>query len=477
MKIFYKLLSSFLAVILLLIFIFGFLLNLFLDNYQKDQFAEKIQYIGPIVVAQSLSMEDDESTALNIDQLQQIEFALEKENVDAVVFDANNQQVVPLPDNNQVQKLDQDTVAKVTKENPVYDYFTNQNDQTILYSYFAIYSPDQQRIGTLQLSSKYNAKRLNSQDILISQLLIAGALGLLGSFVVALILSRNFSRRINQLSSATKKITKNNYNVQDLDVGGDEIGSLGKDIKTLSETLADNQEELKKQNKIRNEIIANASHEMRTPLTTIVGVTEGLRAGVIDKKDQEKSYQLIEDESNRLIRMVEDNLKFERIRGTKSQLKNQKFNLYNLLSELTRQLDAKAKRNKNELTISGDQEAELIADRDRITQLFLNIINNSIQFTKKGQIKVEVVKNSRHGVQVTVTDNGIGMSNQQTENIFDRFYKVDASRTVKTGESGLGMAIVKEIVDQHGGQIEVISEPNQGTSVIVTLSNQKISVK
>ncbi|EAC3357342.1 HAMP domain-containing histidine kinase [Listeria monocytogenes] len=293
------------------------------------------------------------------------------------------------------------------------------------------------------------------------------------SITVALILSAILSKlqvnRINKLRAATKDVIQGNYKARLKENNFDEIGALAIDFNKMTQTLEISQEEIERQEKRRRQFIADVSHEMRTPLTTISGLTEGLVNDIIPKSETDRCIALIDTEARRLTKLVNENLDYEKIRSNKIKLHKTRFNGKEFLELIKEQLDYVASEKGNKITVAVDKDMAIYADYDRLTQVFINIVKNSVQFTENGQITLTGTQDYKESV-LTITDTGIGMNTEELEQIWERFYKADMSRTnTAFGESGIGLSIVKQLIEYHDGTITVTSEPNKGTSFTIRL--------
>lgn len=299
---------------------------------------------------------------------------------------------------------------------------------------------------------------------LLRALLITVAVGLLLSFII----SYYSTKRIKRLSRATQKVASGNFNVQIEHKDSDEIDQLAENFNKMVQALKQSNEEVKAQEERRDQFMADAAHEMRTPLTTINGILEGLQYDAIPEDSKPKSIALMQRETKRLIRLVNENLDYEKIRNNQIMLVKTNFNATIILHDLKSQLKQNATKANDELVVEAPDQLPIYADRDRFTQVMVNLVQNAIQFTHDGKIIISG-KRIEHGTQLSVKDNGIGMSKNQTKYIFERFFKADPSRArMGTGESGLGLAIVSSLIKQHGGKVEVFSVPGKGSTFTVT---------
>lgn len=233
--------------------------------------------------------------------------------------------------------------------------------------------------------------------------------------------------------------------------------------------LKKSNEEVKAQEERRDQFMADAAHEMRTPLTTINGILEGLQYDAIPEESKPKSIALMRRETKRLIRLVNKNLDYEKIRNNQIMLIKTNFDACKVLHDLQTQLEQNAKKANDQLILDVPAKLPIYADHDRFTQIMVNLIQNAIQFTHDGKITIKG-RRLLHACELQVTDNGIGMSPEQTKYIFERFFKADPSRArLGTGESGLGLSIVSSLIKQHGGKISVKSNPQEGSTFTVII--------
>ena len=182
-------------------------------------------------------------------------------------------------------------------------------------------------------------------------------------------------------------------------------------------------------------MLSNASHEMRTPLTTIAGIAEGLQYGVISPDEQQHSYDLIKEEADRLTRLIKSTLSYERLRQQQLENQPENFNVVQLVRRQIDQLIKQAEAVGNEIQDLTKQDIFVYADPDQVAQILTNILANAIQFTTNGIITVSV-ETENNQARIIITDTGIGMTEDQLSKMWQRYYKVDPSRT-KRGESGL----------------------------------------
>lgn len=220
----------------------------------------------------------------------------------------------------------------------------------------------------------------------------------------------------------------------------------------------------------RREFVANVSHELRTPLTTVKSYTETLAENAEPNSMEANFLKVIESEADRMTRLVKDLLTLSLLDYDKKALNKASFSMQELVRSIVQRLNMDIKAHGHRLKLHCDDSMRpLFGDRDRLEQVITNIITNAIKYTPDGgTISVSCISEPRCAV-ISVTDNGIGIPQNDIPRLFDRFYRVDKARSRKYGGTGLGLAIAKEIVDAHGGTISVESAPGQGTRVTVSI--------
>ncbi len=225
--------------------------------------------------------------------------------------------------------------------------------------------------------------------------------------------------------------------------------------------------------KNRREFIANVSHELRTPLTSVKGATET----IIEDPDmpepiKQRFLGMVINESDRMTRIVQDLLVLSRLDNRRMTWKPTKFDLFAATDGMCSALSSEAKVHSHKLILEPEtsEPMPIFADKERIEQVVTNIIGNAIKYTPDGgEIRVRVFEKNKNSYIVSVSDTGVGIPEEDLEHIFERFYRVDKSRSTDAGGTGLGLSIAKDIIDAHGGEITMDSEYGKGTTVTITL--------
>ena len=220
--------------------------------------------------------------------------------------------------------------------------------------------------------------------------------------------------------------------------------------------------------KIRREFSANVSHELKTPLTTISGYAELMSNGLVKSEDIPEVSGKMKSESDRLLALIEDIMRLSELDESDADKPFEPFNLTALIGEVVSHLQPKA--DKSSITItSPTNNYMLTANRPMVFELLYNLIDNAIKYNIQGGNVAVLVSQSGGRTKIAVKDTGIGINQAHHDRIFERFYRVDKSRSKKIGGTGLGLSIVKHIAAYHGGNVEVTSEEGKGTTIQTTL--------
>ncbi len=222
---------------------------------------------------------------------------------------------------------------------------------------------------------------------------------------------------------------------------------------------------------MRQEFIANVSHEIQSPLTSIRGFAQALRSATLAPADRQHYLEIIEAESRRLSRLTEDLLKLAALDAEQAQIVPLAYPLDQQVRSVILTCEPQWRDKGIELEVDL-QVCEIRADADLLSQVWMNLLHNAIKFTPTGG-KIRIALQPRGAeVEFTIADSGIGISAEERVHIFERFYKADPSRTRAAGGSGLGLAIAKKIIDLHHGRIELTSGLGQGTTFRIHLPKE-----
>jgi histidine kinase len=289
----------------------------------------------------------------------------------------------------------------------------------------------------------------------------------LSAIIAALVLSAFFSSRViapvRAMSLATQHIADGHYEERVQVDGTDELAQLAMRFNQMAEKLDQIES-------TRRRLIGDVSHELRTPLTAIKGSLEGLMDGVLPANDD--TYQQIHAEAGRLNRLVDDLQELSRVEDRAYELDIKPLDIPALVGSLTKQLGPQFASRHISLDLNlAPNLPDVLADNDRAMQVLTNLVGNALQYTPEGGRIIISVQQINHEVQIAVRDTGIGISSEHLTHIFDRFYRVDKSRSRRAGGgSGIGLTIARALVEANGGHIWAESPGDgQGSTFSFTL--------
>lgn len=299
----------------------------------------------------------------------------------------------------------------------------------------------------------------STTSILASQLVYVTIGVFLLSFLVAYFISKKISGPIIKISKSAKEIANGIYDVKF------DTSSNITEINQLAETLNETSLELSKTENLRRELMANVSHDLKTPLTMIKAYAEMARD--LNNKNIKKrtdNLNTIIDETDRLNLLVNDILELSKIQANIENLKIEQFSLIDLIKTILKRYEYLKTTENYNFKFEYDTNIVVKADRKRIEQVIYNLINNAINHTGKDKLVVIKAKNINDGVRVEITDTGKGIDKKDLDLIWDKYYKVDKSYKRETNGTGLGLSIVKNILINHDFKYGVDTAINKGTT-------------
>lgn len=297
--------------------------------------------------------------------------------------------------------------------------------------------------------------------IFISYLILIGII-----YIFFFIFNKKHNNLWKSITDSLKRISKGDFNVK-LDFK-DIRGEHDSPFSELISSINDMAEELKLLEEMRQEFISNVSHEIQSPLTSINGFAKALKSINLSDEDRIKYLTIIEDESSRLSKISDNLMKLTTLESNQHKFDVKKFSLDKQIRKTILSFERSWSDKDIEVSLSSDKIL-INADEDLLNQVWINLINNSIKFTPSGGSIDVSVKESEDKVYIKISDTGIGLTKEEQERIFERFYKADKSRTSKKGGSGLGLSIVKKIIEIHSGTIAVKGTKGIGTTFDIIL--------
>lgn len=279
-------------------------------------------------------------------------------------------------------------------------------------------------------------------------------------FISSTILSKTIIEPVKEVNDIARKMSKGQFNERINKHYNDEIGEL-------SDTLNYMASEILKAEETKNDFISSVSHELRTPLTAIKGWGETILTGSFeDKEEIEKGLKVILRETDRLKNMVDELLDFSKLEGNKLVLNMEKTDIKEEIEEILRLYDGRAKKERISLQSKFTENIpELSVDRNRFKQVIINILDNAMKFSPKDSNILINVSTLENELIIEIIDNGYGIAKEDLPKIKDKFFKGNS----KKSGSGIGLAVCDKIIKLHGGSLELKSELNKGTNVIIKL--------
>ncbi len=317
--------------------------------------------------------------------------------------------------------------------------------------------------GILLVSGDLSPIRSALGSMILWTVLI-GAFALIGSGVVSYYTSYRVINPFVEMNHAVQCYSRGDFSTRIPVEGKDEAAQLGKSLNEMAEQLRGLED-------TRRSFVANVSHELRSPLTSMKGFLEAMQDGTIPPENYPEYIGIVLNETRRMVTLVNDLLDLARIESGTIQLNFEVFDVNELIRRTLLTFEARLVENEMEMEVRFAQEQCLVfADATQIGQVLRNLIDNAIKYSPKGRALFVSTYSMRKTVYVTVRDTGIGIPQEDVPHVFDRFYKVEKAHTpAPQMGSGLGLSIVKRIIESHGQSITVRSARGRGTQFTFTL--------
>lgn len=328
-----------------------------------------------------------------------------------------------------------------------------EKPKTELYVYGKIIDDTDKYVVTVASIDPIDA----TTSVLQSQLVYITIIALVIASIISIFISRRLSRPIVNITQTAKKLATGCYDVEFEKAGYTEADNLADTLNFVTKELAET-------DKIRKELIANVSHDLRTPLTMIKAYSEMIRdLSGNNKAKREEHLKVIIDEADRLSRLVNDMMDLSQIETGADKLNKTRFDINEVVENIIKGFRVLNEDKTCEFKITSPKEAIVVADKTKIEQVIYNLVINAVNNTGDNK-KIDLrIINSGKRVKIEVEDNGKGISKENLTNIWTRYYKVDKTYKRTTSGSGLGLSIVKNILDKHKSNYNVESEVGIGT--------------
>ena len=465
-----KVIKNYFIIIAVMVILFEGLFILYIKNYYYDYVKQSLQnqaeytnlYYNPSVNVEPSSFEKKVNNIIkNKDTGNHSKFAIQ-------IIDKNRRIIVDQYGFNTNEVVNYEDVERALK------------DAKELYPYTYRLSTTKEHLMSISVPIKVNnivegairyTVSLDKIDYaifkLVAELVLAGICILIIGVSLSLRFAQTLIQPLTELKQFANELAHGNYSIKlkNTNISDDEIGDLAKTFEYMAE-------EIDKSEKLKEEFISSISHELRTPLTSIKGWSETLGYEGISKEELDLGLTIIQDETERLIKLVEELLDFSRLASDRIKLKIDIVDIEVLTKGVVNQLVVKAKENNINLKIEFENEniEKIHGDKDRLRQVLINLVQNSLKFTAEGGYVIIRVSQNEEYTTIKVLDNGDGIEKENLEKVLDKFFQEDYN---KSG-SGLGLAISNEIVKLHGGSMNIHSKKGVVTLITVEIKNKLI---
>ena len=295
-------------------------------------------------------------------------------------------------------------------------------------------------------------------SLIKNQLIYVTLLAILFSIIIALFLSRRIAKPISDMTKKAEKLAEGNYNVQFTTTGIKEIDELANTLNYL-------EQEVSKTDEYRRDLMANVSHDLKTPLTMIKAYAEMIRDITLDNKEKTKeNLNVIIDETDRLNILVNDILELSKLQNNQDNLNIEKFDIVELINDILKRYQIIKETENYNLILESPSSIIVKADKKRISQVIYNLINNAINYTGDDlTVTIRISENAKD-CKIEIIDTGKGIDEKDLTNIWNRYYKKEKNHKRNVVGTGLGLSIVKNILEQHHFKYGVNSIKDKGTT-------------
>lgn len=336
---------------------------------------------------------------------------------------------------------------------------TNLPKKDQIYIYGEVF--DYNNVKTLILVSTLIAPLNATKDTIAFEYIFIAIILILAGIIFALLISKIILNPIRSINNAAKKLPKGEYN---------NVDCVQTELNELNSTLLDANNQINKAENAKKELLANVSHDLKTPLTMISGYAEMIKD--LPSKNKNEYANTIIEESKRLSILVDDLVDLSLLEEDKLVIKKEEILVSELLNEVYLQYKNICKKNKIKLTIKQDNDFMINVDVIRIKQVLYNFINNAINYNDKKKKEIEIgLENFNNDYRIYVLDNGQGIDEANINNVWDRYYKIDKTHKRANVGSGIGLAIAKKVLDAHNLNYGVESKIDEYTKFYFVVKN------
>jgi signal transduction histidine kinase len=451
-NIFTKLFLTYALIILLSLLLFGivliYLFHVYLYNKFEETYSHHYEQVESYFkTSDHFNWSEEELTA-------SLKLSLNQKGFSIFIFDSLGQ-VVYGPNRNQAKVVDKQLIEKAADGNKI-SKSSRVNGELIrvIASPLPLNMNEHNDIEVMAIVF-HDLDYEYSQVVFMILITITIIIAFSGS--VLWFISKKITLPLRDMNNIALKYAKGDFTQSTQVKTNDELGQLGETFNYMAHELNNLEEK-------RKDFIANVSHDLRSPLTSIKGFLIALLDDTIPDNRKDHYYLLMKDETERVIKLVNDTLDMTQLEEGHIKIDPKNYNLTKQLQMIVAKLEPHQSKKDIRIKVFPEHENIFVfADQDRIDQAIINLLQNALQFSpKKSEIKIRLEKHLQH-IQITIQDQGEGISKEQINHIWKRFYKIDKARTNKAG-AGIGLSIVKSIMDLHKTDISVKSTIGEGTT-------------
>ena len=455
------------AIILISFFLLGLVMLVFIKSYWQDEKQDLLrrnaESIAGIAAASATPVQGDNYILLDTERMQSFMNAF-SENMDADIYVTNRAGEWVLSAFGSGGTVNPAPFTRRTMDKALLGTYSGQGTVDGIYDspYYVVGVPI--RISNLDgtrstIGAVFTACSARSFNEYRNELMKMFALAAVAAFLVAFCISWMFSyklgRPLRDMALAARSFGEGNFSIRVPVTSNDEVGQLALAFNNMASSLASSES-------VRRNFIANVSHELKTPMTTIAGFIDGILDGTIPAEKQSHYLQIVSQEVKRLSRLVRTMLDLSRIDSGELRLHMARFDLTNTIFVALLSFEKSIEQKKIQVLGLEDTESLYVdGDPDMIHQVVYNLIENAVKFTNEGGYIQLAIRDLPDRTSVAIKNSGAGIAADEIALIFDRFYKTDKSRSQDKNGMGLGLYIVRTIIKLHGGEITVQSVENE----------------
>ncbi|EJO5346312.1 HAMP domain-containing histidine kinase [Clostridium botulinum] len=456
-----RLMVNFILIIIISVFILEFLLIIFTKHYYYKNLEDAIS--NQIKTSAEFYNKYFSNSPLEDNVLDNVDVFWRQTSAQVQIIDTNGKVLMDSIGVSHKNDIKTSDVEKALKgEKGVWVGNVDYDTSGVMAVSYSLKS-DNKIVGVLRFITSLKYVNRDITKIALGFIFI-GLVVILISGLVSLFLANSITEPIKELTYVANKMASGNFKAKSEKMFDDEFGDM-------SDTLNYMANEIVKKEQLKNEFISSVSHELRTPLTSIKGWAITLNSNEVDKEILKDGLKIIEEESERLSGMVEELLDFSKFVSGKMKLNKEEINVCEIIDTVRKQLEPYAYRNKVNFKASCiNKLPNIYGDKNRIKQVLINLLDNAFKFSNEGGLVELKAKCKEEYIIIIVKDTGVGISKEDLPRVKEKFYKGNSGKS----RNGIGLSICDEIIKHHNGVLNIESEENKGTTILVKLPIKKL---